>query len=66
MSEKELAEINLFSLQGLEFLRDSISKLCLEIVVIKDERDEYKRKWLELEEERKNAKALVKGLTHED
>jgi len=53
MDEKELSELNLFSLQALEYLRDSLTKLLKEIVILKDERDEYRRKWLE--EAEKNA-----------
>jgi len=47
MSDEELEEINIFSLQGLEYLRDALTKLLQEIIILKDERDEYKRKWLE-------------------
>ena len=53
MNENELGKLNLFSLQALEYLRDSLTKLLKEIVILKDERDEYRRKWLE--EAEKNA-----------
>ncbi len=52
MSEEELSKINLFGLQGLEYLRESLTKLLQEIIILKDERDEYRRKWLELANEK--------------
>ena len=58
MSEEELSKINLFSLQGLEYLRESLTKIIQEIVILKDERDEYRRKWLELVNEKTTDKQI--------
>ena len=58
MSEEELSKINLFGLQGLEYLRESLTKLLQEIIILKDERDEYRRKWLELANEKTTNKQI--------
>jgi len=44
---KETGLIQFASLQSLSTLNEAISKLCEEIAILEDERDEYKRKWLE-------------------
>jgi hypothetical protein len=44
---KDTGLIQLAGLQALATLNDVISELSTTIVVLKDERDEYRRKWLE-------------------
>jgi len=44
---KETGLIQLASLQSLSTINEAISKLCKQIVILEDERDEYRRKWLE-------------------
>ena len=56
MSGEDLAKVNLFSLQAIEYLRDTLSNLLKEIAILKDERDEYRRKWLETINENPNIK----------
>lgn len=43
---KETGLIQFASLQSLSTLNEAISKLCEQVAVLEDERDEYKRKWL--------------------
>jgi len=39
--------LQLESIEALSLLNDNLSELCKKIVILIDERDEYKRKWLE-------------------
>lgn len=54
MTEKELSNGTLKAFEALEYLRETINVLAQEIVILKDERDEYRRKWLELINSRKD------------
>lgn len=47
MTEQELSNGTLKAFEALEYLRETINVLTKEIVILKDERDEYRRKWLE-------------------
>jgi hypothetical protein len=44
---RDIGLIQLASLQSLSTLNEAISKLCEQISILEDERDEYRRKWLE-------------------
>jgi len=44
---KDTGLIQLASLQSLSTLNEAISELCKKIAILEDERDEYRRKWLE-------------------
>lgn len=54
MTEQELGNGTLKAFEALEYLRETINVLTQEIVILKDERDEYRRKWLEESNERNN------------
>jgi len=54
MTEQELSVGTLKVFEALEYLRKTVNALTQEIVILTDERDEYKRKWKELQ----NDKAL--------
>ena len=43
----ETSLIQLASIQSLSTLNEAINKLCKKIAILEDERNEYRRKWLE-------------------
>lgn len=58
MTEKELSNGTLKAFEALEYLRETINVLAQEIVILKDERDEYRRKWMDSIEEINNDNTL--------
>jgi len=44
---KDVGLIQLAGLQSLSTLNEVLSELCTKIAILEDERDEYRRKWLE-------------------
>lgn len=39
--------IQLATMQSLSTINEAVSELCKKIVILEDERNEYRRKWLE-------------------
>ena len=55
MTEQEFSTGTLRAFEALEYLRDTINALSTEVVILKDERDEYRRKWKDEVETRQRA-----------
>lgn len=45
---EDVSLIQLASIESLQLLNKAISELCKKITILTDERDEYRRKWLEI------------------
>jgi len=58
MNNIDASLVQLAAMQSLSNINEAINALATELAVIKDERDEYRRKWLEAMEGNTDDKAL--------
>ena len=47
MTTEDISLIQFASLQSLSTLNEAIGKLCEHIAILEDEKEEYRRKWLQ-------------------
>ena len=50
LDREELHELNIKIPQAITYLVESSTKLLQQVAELEDERDEYRRKWIELSE----------------